>query len=127
MAFYALPLQEGDRILTHASEYASNYLAFLILARRRGVEIDLVPSDDSGQIDVEALDGAMRPRTRVVAITHVPTQGGLVNPAEEVGRVAREHGLIHLLDACRPVGQIELDVRRIGCDLLSGIVWRGAQ
>ncbi len=70
MAFYALPLQEGDRILTHASEYASNYLAFLQLAHRRGVEIDLVPSDDSGQIDVDALAAAIRPRTRLVAITH---------------------------------------------------------
>ncbi|MEM9939915.1 MAG: aminotransferase class V-fold PLP-dependent enzyme, partial [Pseudomonadota bacterium] len=57
MAFFSLPLQEGDRILTHASEYASNYLAFLLQAKRRGLEIDLIPSDGSGQVDVATIEG----------------------------------------------------------------------
>jgi len=120
MAFYALPLKQGDRIITHASEYASNYLAFLHLARRRGVEIDIAPSDKTGQIDVKAMDRMIRSDTRAIAITHVPTQGGLVNPAEEVGEVANRHGLIYLLDACQSVGQMLVDARKIGCHVLSG-------
>jgi selenocysteine lyase/cysteine desulfurase len=120
MAFYGLPLQAGDRILTHGSEYVSNYLAFLQQARRRGLHIDLIPSDGSGQIDVEAIPGLITDRTRLIAITHVPTQGGLVNPAEEVGRVARAHGLIYMLDACQSAGQMPLDVQALGCDVLSG-------
>jgi selenocysteine lyase/cysteine desulfurase len=120
MAFYGLPLKAGDRILTHASEYVSNYLAFLQLAEKLGVEIDLVPSDGAGQIDVDAIPGMITDRTRVIAITHVPTQGGLVNPAKEVGAIAKAHGLIYVLDACQSVGQIDLDVQKIGCDVLSG-------
>jgi selenocysteine lyase/cysteine desulfurase len=120
MAFHALPLVEGDRLLTHASEYASNYLALLAQARRRGLRIDLVPSDSTGQVDVEAMRRMVHPRTRAILLTHVPTQGGLVNPAEEVGRVAREYGLIYMLDACQSVGQMPVDVNAIGCDILSG-------
>ena len=119
MAFYSLPLGPGDRILTATAEYASNVIAFMHLARRRGVSVEVVPDDDAGQLSVDALRDLLDERVKLIAISHVPTHNGLVNPAVEVGRAAREAGVTYLLDACQSVGQMPVDVAEIGCDLLS--------
>ncbi len=119
MAFYAVPLGPGDRILTAMAEYASNYLAFLQVARKTGATIEVVPNDASGQLSIAALRQAMDERVKLIAITHVPTNSGLVNPAAAVGEVARQAGVLYLLDACQSVGQMPMHVEAIGCDMLS--------
>ncbi len=75
----------GDRILTAMAEYASNYMAFLQVARKTGAVVEVIPNDEHGQISIEALHRALDERVKLIAITHVPTNGGLVNPPRRGG------------------------------------------
>lgn len=118
MAFYALRFVPGDRIVTAANEYASNYIAFLQVAQHTGVEICVVESDQAGEVDLEALRRLLDHRVKLIALTHVPTNGGLVQPAAQVGEQARRAGIPFLLDATQSAGQMNLDVDALGCDML---------
>jgi selenocysteine lyase/cysteine desulfurase len=119
MAFYAFDFKTGDRILTCSAEYASNYIAFLQVAGKTGAVVETIADDAHGAVDVDALRKTIDDRVKLIAITHVPTNGGLVNPAAEIGRVAREHGIPFLLDACQSAGQMPLDVDEMNVDILS--------
>src|SRR3990167_6895616 len=118
MAFYSLKFDRNDKILTSDCEYASNYLAFLHMAKCTGVTIDIIANDVTGQLDVNDLEQRIDDRVKLIAITHVPTQGGLVNPAEEVGTIARKYNIPYLLDTTQSVGQMPIDVTKINCDFL---------
>ena len=119
MAFYANAFRPGDRILIGQSEYASNVIALLQVANRTGARVELVPDDEHGQIDVDALAQMIDSRVRLIALTHLPSNNGLVNPAIAVGRVARHAGIPFLLDACQSIGQMPVNVDEIGCDMLA--------
>src|SRR5215217_8496105 len=119
MAFYSLKLQAGDRILTTNAEYASNYIPMRQVADRTGAAVVVVPDDEHGQVDVERLTAMLDERVKLVSLVHVPSQGGVVQPAAAVGAACRAAGVPLLLDACQSIGQLPVDVDEIGCDMLS--------
>ena len=119
-ALCAIPFSAGSIILTSNHDYVSNQIAFLALKRRFGVEIMRCPDKPTGGFDPDImleLIGRLRPL--VVAVTHVPTYSGLVQPVERLGNACREVGAWYLVDACQSAGQIDLDVSVIGCDFLT--------
>jgi selenocysteine lyase/cysteine desulfurase len=118
MAFYAIPFAPGDRILTSVSEYASNVISFLQIAKR-GVTVEVVPNDEHGQISLEALGSMLDSTVKLVSVTHMPTNGGLLQPAADAGKLARANGSFFLVDACQSAGQVPLDVEELQCDFLS--------
>ncbi len=120
-AFAALePWLPGDRILVGRHEWGGNLAVMRLKAQRAGATLETIPSDDSGCVDAQALEAMLDERVRLIALTWLPANGGLINPAAAVGSVARRHGIPYFVDAAQAVGQLPVDVAQIGCDVLSG-------
>ena len=120
-AISAFEFDPGDVILTSRSDYASNQIMYLSLAKRRGVEIVRAPDAPEGGIDPDAVQRLIRERRPLlVALTWIPTNSGLVQPVEAVGRICRNSSVPYLVDACQAVGQLPVDVGVLQCDYLSG-------
>jgi cysteine desulfurase / selenocysteine lyase len=119
-ALASIPLGPGDRVLISPMEYGSSYLSFLHLARHKGLRVEVLPVDVDGLVRVADLRERVDERVKLVAMTHVPMHDGLIYPVAAIGRVCREFGIPYLVDASQSVGQMPVDVREIGCDLLVG-------
>jgi len=119
-ALSSIPFNKGDILITTNDDYISNQIAFLSFKKRFEIEIVRIPNAENGGIDLERayqLIGDLNPK--LVAVTHIPTNSGLIQPIEQVGRFCKEFGVLYLVDACQSVGQLNVDVRKIGCDFLS--------
>ncbi|VVN28259.1 Cysteine desulfurase SufS [Pseudomonas fluorescens] len=120
MAFYSLPLQPGDVVLTSTTEYAGNYIPYLQMKQRRGIEIRVIPNDEHGQVSLSALTTMLEDdRVALISLPVIATNGGPVQPIEQIGALARSAGVLFLLDACQGVGQMPIDVQKIGCHMLA--------
>ena len=120
MAVHSIGWKPGDEIITGENEYGSNYLGLLHLAKQRSLKIFTIPNDESGTISLGQLEESITDKTRLIALTHVASQRGDVQPASKVGEIANKHNILYLLDACQSVGQINLDTRSLRCDFLCG-------
>jgi cysteine desulfurase / selenocysteine lyase len=121
LVFAALPpLRSGDRILVGRQEWGGNLSTMRAAADRVGALVEAIPCCEDGSVDAEALARMTDERVRLISLTWLPANGGLINDAEAVGRVARAMGVPYFVDAGQALGQIPIDVTRIGCDMLKG-------
>ncbi len=118
-ALSSIPFQKGDVILTSYSEYVSNYIALLQLQKHHGVQVEMISENPHKEFSLEDLKKKMSSKIKLIALTHVPSTNGLINQLEGVSEIARNQKAFFLLDACQSVGQIHIDVEKIGCDFLA--------
>jgi selenocysteine lyase/cysteine desulfurase len=120
-AFAALgPWRPGDRILLGRQEWAGNLATMHASAGVAGASIEVIPCASDGSVSVEALAEMIDDRVRLISLTWLPANGGLINPAAAIGAIARAHGIPYFVDAGQALGQMRVDVRALGCDVLKG-------
>lgn len=119
IAFNGLSFNEGDEVITCEMEYVTNLIGLLNVQKRHGIVIKVIPNDEEGNFSMSALEEAISAKTKLLAITHIASGTGGMIPIVEIGKVARKHKILYLLDACQSAGQVPLDVKEIGCDMLS--------
>lgn len=120
-----LKLKAGDSIVTLSSEFGTNLISLFLLAKRIGVNIEIIKCDMLGNFDIAEIERALVNGAKVVAISHVAAQGSIVNPVIEIGKLANKYGAIYIVDGCQGVGQIPVDVQTMNCDvyIASGRKW----
>jgi selenocysteine lyase/cysteine desulfurase len=119
-ALSSVPFRPGDVLLTTRNDYVSNQIQYLSLAHRLGVEVVRAPDAPEGGVDLAAMEEHIhRRRPRLVAVTHVPTNSGLVQDVAAVGAMCRARDILYLVDGCQSVGQMPTDVETIGCDFFA--------
>jgi len=116
-AFYAIDWQPEDEVICNQGDYASNYLAYLHHPAKPIIKV--IPNKENGDLDLEAFERMVTAKTKLVSITHMATNSGYLAPAEEIGLICYQKGVLYLLDACQTVGQYPIDVAEIHCDMLS--------
>ncbi|TFY91720.1 aminotransferase class V-fold PLP-dependent enzyme [Pseudomonas kairouanensis] len=118
MAFQALgPWRPGDRILVGRHEWGGN-LASMQVAVEAGARVEVIPCDATGATCPQALEAMLDTRVKLIDLTWLPANGGLINPAQAIGEVARRHAIPYFIDAGQAVGQVPVDVQALHCDVL---------
>jgi selenocysteine lyase/cysteine desulfurase len=115
----AMKFSPGDRILVGRSEWGGNYAALTHIARRCGATVEVIPSNEFGEVCLTQLAAMLDDRVRLISLTWLPANGGLINPAAAVGALAQAAGVPFVLDAAQAAGQLPVDVRQLGCDVLT--------
>ena len=119
IAGHGVDLSRGDRVLTTDVEHEGGSAVWKHLEKRRGVGIDRVviaPEDHDVKAIVERFDRAITKQTRVISVSHVITSTGLRMPVREIVALARSRNILTIIDGAQAVGNIEVDVKAIGCD-----------
>ena len=129
----------GDEIVLSEMEHHSNIVPWQMLCERRGCVLRVAPIDDRGALRLDALDGLLSPRTRLVALSHVSNVLGTVNPIDRIAALCRARGALLCVDGAQAAPHLSVDVQALGCDFYAisghklygpsgiGVLWARAE
>ncbi len=112
-------LQPGDHVLIPRAEHHSNFLPWALMARERGIVLDLVDLDAACALEASAVLGRLHPRTKVAAFAYVSNMLGAIHPVAELGKFFRTKGILFVVDGAQAVPHIPVDVQEIACDFFA--------
>ncbi|WP_139423514.1 aminotransferase class V-fold PLP-dependent enzyme [Chryseobacterium mulctrae] len=119
-ALSSIIFKEGDTVITTVDDYISNQITFISLQKRLNVKIIRIKKLENNELDLEDLENLIKQNhPKLVAVTHIPTNSGLIQDIEAVGKTCRQYDILYLADCCQSVGQMVVDVEKIGCDFLT--------
>nr|WP_314491133.1 aminotransferase class V-fold PLP-dependent enzyme [uncultured Chryseobacterium sp.] len=119
-AMSSIVFKDGDCIITTADDYVSNQIAFISLQKKMNIRIIRMKNLPDHELDLEDLENLIKTyHPRLVAVTHIPTNSGLIQNVEAVGDICSQYNILYLVDACQSVGQMPVDVEKIKCDFLT--------
>lgn len=114
---YALK-DKGRHIITSQVEHAA-VLEVCRFLQRQGYRVSYLPSDETGQVDPDDVEDAIRPDTVLITIMHANNELGTLEPIQQIGEIAGRHSIRLHTDAAQSVGKMPVDVNELGVDLLS--------
>jgi cysteine desulfurase/selenocysteine lyase len=118
-------VRPGDHVITSAVDHNSVLRPLRFLEENRNVEVTRVPCSPSGIVDPESFRAALRPNTRLIALVHASNVTGAIQPVAEVGAIAKEHGVLYLVDAAQSLGHFPIDVQQVGAQLFASPAHKG--
>jgi selenocysteine lyase/cysteine desulfurase len=119
-ALSSIMFKEGDVIITTADDYISNQITFISIKKKLKVNVIRTKNLPDNELDLEDLEYLIKKHNpKLIAVTHIPTNSGLIQNVEGVGKLCRQYDILYLVDACQSVGQLAVDVEKLGCDFLS--------
>lgn len=119
-ALSSIMFEEGDFIITTDDDYISNQITFISLQKKLKVNIIRIKNLPDHELDLEDFENLIKKHhPKLVAVTHIPTNSGLIQNVAGVGKICRQYEVLYLVDACQSVGQMTVDVEEIGCDFLT--------
>ncbi|WP_050483128.1 aminotransferase class V-fold PLP-dependent enzyme [Pseudomonas sp. Ant30-3] len=118
-ALDALSWFEGARVLVTPYEYAGNLIALATLQRLHGIVVEVMPLNPDGELDLHWLARHMSDQVKMVSVVQVPSCCGIVNDVEAIGNILRNYPCLYFIDACQSTGMLPVDVKSVGCDVLT--------